>query len=137
MTLDIEEVADELASLSFDEPPLNATEDTIDYTYTYNTQGGGLNVTKPFILTKDLIRPKALHDLEVVNANSQVSSSYQASFPGESFAKVTHNVDMNCTQNLVLDLNVDASEALGVDQGVNSEINLEPSTTSTSTSSPC
>ena len=59
-----------------------------------------------------------------------MSSSYQASFPGESFAKVTHNVDMNCTQNLVLDLNVDASEALGVDLGVDSEINLEPSTTS-------
>ena len=70
VTLDIEEVADELASLSFDEPPLNATEDTIDYTFTYNIQGGGLNVTKPFILTKDLIRPNALHDLEVVNANS-------------------------------------------------------------------
>ena len=130
VTLDIEEVADELASLSFDEPPLNATEDTIDYTYTYNTQGGGLNVTKPFILTKDLIRPNALHDLEVVNANSQVSSSYQASFPGESSANVTHNVDMNRTQNLVQDLNVDASETLDVDLGDNSEINLEPSTTS-------
>merc|ERR1740131_516291 len=48
VTLDIEEVADELASLSFDEPPLNATKDIID--------GGRLNVTKPSILTKDLIR---------------------------------------------------------------------------------
>jgi len=122
VTLDIEEVADELASLSFDEPPLNATKDIIE--------GGGLNVTKPSILTKDLIRTKALHELEVVNANSQVSSSYQASFPGESSANVTHNVDMNRTQNLVQDLNVDASETLDVDLGDNSEINLEPSTTS-------
>ena len=121
VTLDIEEVADELASLSFDESPLNATKDI--------TEGGGLNVTKPSILTKDLIRTKALHELEVVNANSQVSSSYQASFPGESSANVTHNVDMNRTQNLVQDLNVDASETLDVDLGDNSEINLEPSTT--------
>jgi len=121
VTLDIEEVADELASLSFDEQPLNATKDI---------ESGGLNVTKPSILTKDMIRTKALHELEVVNANSQVSSSYQASFPGESSANVTHNVDMNRTQNLVQDLNVAASETLDVDLGDNSEINLEPSTTS-------
>ena len=37
---------------------------------------------------------------------------------------------MNRTQNLVQDLNVDASETLDVDLGDNSEINLEPSTTS-------
>jgi len=122
VTLDIEEVADELASLSFDEPPLNATKDI--------TEGGGLNVTKPSILSKDLIRTKALYELEVVNANSQLSSSYQASFPGEFSANVTHNVDMNRTQNLVQDLNVAASKTLDVDLGDNSEINLEPSTTS-------
>jgi len=122
VTLDIEEVADELASLSFDEPPLNATKDIIE--------GGRLNVTKPSILTKDLIRTQALHELEVVNANSLMSSSQQASFPAESSANITHNVDTNRTQNLVQDLNVDASETLDVDLGINSEINLEPSTIS-------
>jgi len=122
VTLDIEEVADELASLSFDEPPLNATKDIIE--------GGRLNVTKPSILTKDLIRTQALHELEIVNANSLISSSQQASFPGESSANITHNVDTNRTQNLVQDLNVDASETLDVDLGINSEINLEPSTIS-------
>jgi len=122
VTLDIEEVADELASLSFDEPPLNATKDIIE--------GGRLNVTKPSILTKDLIRTKSLQELEVVNANSLMSSSQQASFPAESSANITHNVDTNRTQNLVQDLNVDASETLDVDLGINSEINLEPSTTS-------
>ena len=122
VTLDIEEVADELASLSFDEPPLNATKDIIE--------GGRLNVTKPSILTKDLIRTKSLQELEVVNANFLMSSSQQASFPAESSANITHTVDMNRTQNLVQDLNVDASETLGVDLGINSEINLEPSTTS-------
>merc|ERR1719209_1592165 len=104
------------------EPPLNATKDIIE--------GRGLNVTKPSILTKDLIRTKSLHELEVVNANSLMSSSQQASFPAESSANITHNVDTNRTQNLVQDLNVDASETLDVDLGINSEINLEPSTTS-------
>ena len=99
MTLDIEEVADELASLSFDEPPLNATKDIIE--------GRGLNVTKPSILTKDLIRTQSLHELEVVNANSQMSSSQQASFPAESSANIIHNVDMNRTKNLIPNLNVD------------------------------
>jgi len=122
VTLDIEEVADELASPSFDEPPLNATKDIIE--------GGGLNVTKPSILRMDLTRPKALHELEVVNARPRVCSSHQASFPGESSANVTDNVDTNRTQNLVQDFNVDSSEALGVDLGVDSEINLEPSPTS-------
>merc|ERR1719285_1366012 len=36
---------------------------------------------------------------------------------------------MNRTQNLVRDLNVDASETHDVDLAINSEINLEPSTT--------
>ena len=70
----------------------NATKDIIE--------GGGLNVTKPSILTKDLTRPKVLHELEVVNARPRVSSSHQASFPGKSSANVTHNVDMNRTQNV-------------------------------------
>merc|ERR1719209_904935 len=105
------------------EPPLNATKDIIE--------GRGLNVTKPSILTKDLIRTKSLHELEVVNANSLMSSSQQASFPAESSANITHNVDMNRTQNLVRDLNVDASETHDVDLAINSEINLEPSTTNT------